>query len=78
MNFDQMIPDALAVEYKRDYGYATGELKLSDIVNHPSIASEFRRLGLGLPEESLRLVLGNFSTIRDNDPHSFLVSGNSA
>ena len=33
-------PDALSLEYKRHYGYASGQVKLSDIVNYPPIASE--------------------------------------
>lgn len=56
------LADALSLEYKRNYGYASGEAKLSDLVNYPPLASEFRRLGLGLSEESLGLILGDVGT----------------
>ena len=69
-----MVPDALALEYKRDYGCATGEIELSDLVNYPPIASEFRRLGLSLAEESLRLVLGDTRSVGDDVPDAFLIS----
>ena len=71
MTFARVIPDMLSLEYKRDYGCAIGETKLSDVVNDPALASEFRRLGLSLPEELLRLVLGDVSTLR-NDIHDTL------
>ena len=51
-----MQSDALALEYKRDYGCARGQMELTDLVNYPPLASEFRRLGLPLPEEALDLV----------------------
>ena len=51
-----MIPDALSLEYKRDYGCASGQLELSDLINYPPLAREFSRLGLLFPEETLRLV----------------------
>ena len=58
-----MIPDALALEYKRNYGCATvGKSNSRDLVNYPPLASEFRRLGsMSLPEETFRLVLGRCS-----------------
>jgi len=48
--------DALPLEYKRDYGCARRQVELADIVNYPPLASEFRRLGLALPEKTLYLV----------------------
>ena len=69
--------DALSLEYKRDYGCACGELELSDLVNYPPLASEFRRLGLLLPEESLRLVLGNTRALSDDISDSFLIGAKS-
>ncbi len=74
MEFNPMIPDALALEYKRDYGCATGEIELSDLVNYPPLASEFRRLGLSLPEEFLRLVLGDVRAVGDDVPDTLLIS----
>ena len=60
------IADALSLEYKRDYGCALGQLELSDLVNYPPLAGEFSRLGLGFPEESLRLVLGDVGALSDD------------
>ena len=51
-----MVPDALSLEYKRDYGCARGQLEFADIVNNPMIASEFCRLGLSLPKKTLDLL----------------------
>ena len=62
----RMIPDALALEYKRDYGCASGQVELSDFVNYPPLAREFCRLGLRLPEESLNLVLRNVSAVSND------------
>ena len=66
MNLNPMIPDALSIEYKRDYGCARGETKLSDLVNYPPIASEFRRLGLRRHEEFLHLIFGDLCSFRDD------------
>lgn len=57
--YGRPLSDALSLEYKRDYGCASGQLELSDLVNNPTIAGEFRRLGLRLHEETLRLLLGD-------------------
>ena len=65
--------DALSLEYKRDYGCARGKLELSDLVNHPPIASEFRRLGLQLPEKTFRLVLGDTRPLSDYICHTPLI-----
>jgi len=53
---ENMQSDALALEYKRDYGCARRQMELTDLVNYPPLASEFRRLGLALPEEALDLI----------------------
>lgn len=51
-----MEADALAIEYKRDYGLARRQAKLTDFVNYPPIEGELSRFGLSLPEKTLRLV----------------------
>ena len=66
--------DALSFEYKRDYGCATRQLKLSDLVNYPPLAGELCRLGLGFSEESLNLVLSNRSALSDDGSDSQLVA----
>ena len=77
MNLSPMIPDALSIEYKRDYGCACGETKLLDIVNYPPIASEFRRLGLRRHEEFLHLILGDLRSFRDDATDASLIGSKS-
>ena len=72
-----VVPDALSLEYKRKYGYATGQIKLSDIVNYPPIASEFRRLGLGFSEEFTHFIVGDIGMFGDDTSDTFLISTNS-
>lgn len=69
-----LVSDALPFEYKRNYGCAVGELELSDLVNYPPLASEFRRHGLSFPEETLRLISIETRSFRDDGPNPFLVS----
>ena len=49
------IPDALALEYKRDYGTARGDLNVADLMNNPTANGECRVLGLGFQEQPLDL-----------------------
>ena len=49
------VPDALALEYKRDYGTARGDLDIADFVNDPTANGECRVLGLGFQEQPLDL-----------------------
>ena len=68
------VPDALSIEYKREYGCAIGQRKLSDIVDYPPIKSEFRRLGLGLSEQSRRILFGDSGVLGDDATNPVLVS----
>lgn len=68
------VPDGLSIEYKRYYGCARGELKLSDLVNHPPLASEFRRLGLSLSEESSNLVLSDTGSLGNDGSNTVLIA----
>lgn len=51
----QPIPDALALEYKRDYGTARGDLNVADLMNNPAANGECRVLGLGFQEQPVDL-----------------------
>jgi len=51
-------PDALALEYKRDYGTARGDLNIADLVNNPAANGECRVLGLGFEEQTIDLFAG--------------------
>ena len=68
-----MQSDALALEYKRDYGCARRQIELTDIVNYPPLASEFRRLGLALPEKTLNLVGVHRGTSGDYSGNPLLI-----
>ena len=70
------VADALSLEYKRDYGCAFGNLELSDLVNYPPLARELSRVGLGFPEESLRLVLADVGALSDNIADASLIGLN--
>lgn len=71
---ESMESDALSLEYKRDYGVARGQVKLSDIVNYAPLASELGRLGLRFPEQSLNLVRCEIGFVSDDRPDSPLVA----
>ena len=69
-----MMPsDALALEYKRDYGCASRQVELTDFVNYPPLASEFRRLGLPLPEKALNLVGVHIGSSGDHSGDAILI-----
>ena len=52
-----MDSDALALEYKRNYGVACGNLDISDLINNPAASGECSVFGLSLKEE-LPYVIG--------------------
>ncbi len=74
MSLNLMIPDALSLEYKRDYGCAIGQMEISDLVNYPPLASEFSRLGLGRYEEFLNLFFVNICSFSDDATDAPLIS----
>ena len=76
VRYMRMIPDALSLEYKREYGCARRQLELSDIVNYPPLASEFRRLGLRFPEETLNLLRAEVRPFGDHSPDAALITLN--
>jgi hypothetical protein len=43
--------DALALEYKRDYGTARGNLDITNLINNPAANGECCVFGLGLQEQ---------------------------
>jgi hypothetical protein len=60
------IPDALALEYKRDYGTARGDLDITDLVNNPTANCECRVLGLGFQEQPVDLFPCKLRPLLDN------------
>mgnify|MGYP001562649205 len=55
--------DGLALEYKRYYGTARGNLEISDIVNNPTAFGKCSVLSLGLPKELWDYRLVNFGAL---------------
>ena len=60
------VPDALALEYKRDYGTARGDLNVADLVNNPAANGECRVLGLGFQEQPVDLFTTKLRTLFDD------------
>jgi hypothetical protein len=65
--------DALALEYKRDYGTATGNLDIADLVNNPTLFSEYSVLSTGLQEQPFDLAPGQLRSLFNDRANPFLV-----
>jgi hypothetical protein len=66
--------DALALEYKRDYGIASRDLNVADLVNDPTANGVCDVFGLSLPKQGLGLLGGNLSPLLQDLPDSILVT----
>ena len=51
-------PNALALEYQRDYGTARGELNILDLVNNPAANGKCRVFGLSFPVKDTKPLRG--------------------
>ena len=60
------VPDALALEYKRDYGTASRDLNIADLVNNPAANGECRVFGLGFQEQPIDLFVRQVGPLRQN------------
>ena len=67
------VPDALALEYKGEYGTARRDLNIADLVNNPAANGECRVLCLGLEEKSLDLLLLKGRPLGDDSPDPALI-----
>ena len=67
-------PDALAFEYKRDYGTAFGNLNIADLVNDPTANGECSILGLGLPKQGPDLLGADITSFLDDSANPLLVA----
>ena len=65
--------DALSLEYKRDYGTASGDAEISDFVNNPFINSPFSILRLLGQKEFSDLSFAQVSIIGDDSSDFGLV-----
>ena len=66
--------DALAAEYKRDYGYARGNLSIADFVNNPSANGVVSVFSLLVPEESSDFLFRYVASPSDDGADSPLVT----
>lgn len=70
------VPDALSLEYKRDYGTAIGNLDVADLVNNPAANRVCRVLGLGLTEQGAGLLGTDVRAFGDDLTDTVLVAPN--
>ena len=66
--------DALALEYQRDYGTASGNLDVFDLVNNPAANGICRVFGLRLSEETTDSEWAEIGVVRYDSPYPFLVT----
>jgi hypothetical protein len=71
---NQLDLDALALEYKRDYGTARRSLDVRDLVNNPTANRKCRIFGLSLPEQGADLLGGERSTLLNDRADPLLVT----
>jgi hypothetical protein len=71
---DSNASNALALEYQRDYGTASRNLNVADLVNNPSANGVCRVFGLSFPEQGTGVLLADFRPLCDNGTNSFLVA----
>lgn len=73
----KMNVDASPLEYKGEYRCARGQLKLSDLINNPSIVSQLSRNGLSFSEEPLDFLFSDSTVFANDVSNTFLVSTDS-
>jgi hypothetical protein len=67
-------PDALALEYKRDYGTARRNLNVADIVNDPTANGECSVFGLSLPKQGFGLLCGDSCSLLKDLADTLLIA----
>jgi len=65
--------DALSLEYKRDYGTAIGDLKITDFMNNPNAQGVICVFGPGFAEKISNLPIVKIGVLLDNRPNAPLV-----
>ena len=63
---DGMEPNALALEYQGDYGSASGDLNVFDLVNNPAANGECSVLGFRFTEEFRGLEFTQLGSLLNN------------
>jgi len=67
-------PNALALEYQRDYGTAGRDLDIAHLMNNPAASGKCRVFGLSLTEQPLDLLLAHIGALGDDAPYSRLIA----
>ena len=65
--------DALALEYKGDYGTACRNVDVADLVNDPTANGVCRVFGLGSSKQLSELIPGQVRVLLDNGTYSLLI-----
>ena len=65
--------NALALEYQRDYGTASRNLEISDLINNPAANGKCCVFGPGFEEELGHLVVLDSRPLLDDSPDSRVV-----
>jgi len=66
--------DALALEYKRDYGTARGNLDIANLVNNPAANGVCSVFGLRLTKEVGDLITSEAGVLFDYRPYPTLIT----
>jgi hypothetical protein len=69
--------DALALEYQRDYGIASGNLNVLDLVNNPTANGVCRVFGLRPSEEVSDSAWAEIGVLRDDRADPLLITQDS-
>ena len=67
------VPNALALEYQRDYGTAWRDLNLADLVNNPAANGVCRVFGVGFEKEPIDLFPSQLRSLFEDLPNSALI-----
>jgi len=69
----RMKPNALALEYQRDYGTAHGNIDITNVLDQPFLKGECRVFGPGFAEKLDSLPGVQVGTFLQNSANPFLV-----
>ncbi len=71
---NQLVSNALALEYQGNYGTVRGDLDISYLVNNPFVNSPRGILRFDFPEESSNFPCSEIRVLSDDTPDSPLVT----
>lgn len=73
-DMETMQNDALSLEYKRNYGTASGNLEVSDLINNPAASGKCSVFGLGLEKEPFDFSRIQFGSVRYDSANATLIA----